>query len=142
MKMDQDGTICKVAQYRMKYQKSTTDQISYVLLSAEQCRGVGLGSRINFPRRISVAGIWRTSLAGRTARAGNEGSVWTLVARNEAHWFFKSVIPNIKRSHPFERITKPQISKQIESHYTTIIDLIEFSLHTFIPTNDFFKASP
>ena len=61
--------------------------------------------------------------AGRTARAGNEGSVWTLVTQSEAHWFFKSVIPNIKRSHSLERITTPRISQKLKSHYTTIIEI-------------------
>lgn len=35
---------------------------------------------------------------GRTARAGNEGDAWSLVATNEARWFWRNVGRGIKRA--------------------------------------------
>lgn len=59
--------------------------------------------------------------AGRTARAGQEGDVWTLVTNKEARWFWKSLITGIKRISKPERIKlePPRTTKDI---YHTIIE--------------------
>lgn len=42
--------------------------------------------------------------AGRTARAGKQGDVWTLVANKEDKWFRKSIIGRIQRSSEVEQV--------------------------------------
>ena len=59
--------------------------------------------------------------AGRTARAGKEGDVWTLVTDKEARWFWKSLIPGIKRTSKVERV-KLETSQPIKDIYHTIIE--------------------
>ncbi|KAF8417112.1 P-loop containing nucleoside triphosphate hydrolase protein, partial [Tirmania nivea] len=41
---------------------------------------------------------------GRTARAGNEGDAWSLVAKAEARWFWRNIGRGIKRNKTIERI--------------------------------------
>lgn len=42
---------------------------------------------------------------GRTARAGNEGEAWSLVAKTEARWFWRNIGRGIKRgSKSIERV--------------------------------------
>lgn len=42
---------------------------------------------------------------GRTARAGNEGDAWSLVAKAEARWFWRNIGRGIKRgSKTIERV--------------------------------------
>jgi ATP-dependent RNA helicase DDX51/DBP6 len=63
--------------------------------------------------------------AGRTARAGRDGDVWTLVADKEARWFWKSVIPGIQRSSKVERvkITNEDITKDMWDVYQSIVEV-------------------
>jgi ATP-dependent RNA helicase DDX51/DBP6 len=63
--------------------------------------------------------------AGRTARAGRDGDVWTLVADKEARWFWKSVIAGIQRSSKVERvkITDEDISKEMRDVYHSIVEV-------------------
>jgi ATP-dependent RNA helicase DDX51/DBP6 len=42
--------------------------------------------------------------AGRTARAGQHGDVWTLVTNKENKWFWKSVIGGIQRNSKVEQV--------------------------------------
>lgn len=35
---------------------------------------------------------------GRTARAGNEGDAWTLLANNEARWFWRNIGKAVRRA--------------------------------------------
>ena len=59
--------------------------------------------------------------AGRTARAGREGDVWTLVTKKEARWFWKSLITGMKRTSKPERI-KLEPPQPIKDIYHTIIE--------------------
>jgi ATP-dependent RNA helicase DDX51/DBP6 len=63
--------------------------------------------------------------AGRTARAGRDGDVWTLVADKEARWFWKSVVPGIQRSSKVERvkITNEDITKDMWDVYQSIVEV-------------------
>jgi ATP-dependent RNA helicase DDX51/DBP6 len=63
--------------------------------------------------------------AGRTARAGRDGDVWTLVADKEARWFWKSVVAGIQRSSKVERvkITDEDISKEMRDVYHSIVEV-------------------
>ena len=42
---------------------------------------------------------------GRTARAGAEGSAWTLISDNEARWFWKTVGKQVRRITPLAKVT-------------------------------------
>jgi len=59
--------------------------------------------------------------AGRTARAGREGDVWTLVTDKEARWFWKFLITGIKRTSKVERVNL-ETSQPIKDIYHTIIE--------------------
>lgn len=63
--------------------------------------------------------------AGRTARAGRDGDVWTLVADKEARWFWKSVVAGIQRSSKVERvkITDEDISREMRDVYHSIVEV-------------------
>jgi ATP-dependent RNA helicase DDX51/DBP6 len=63
--------------------------------------------------------------AGRTARAGRDGDVWTLVADKEARWFWKSVVAGIQRSSKVERvkITNEDITKDMRDVYHSIVEV-------------------
>jgi ATP-dependent RNA helicase DDX51/DBP6 len=60
--------------------------------------------------------------AGRTARAGQEGDVWTLVTEHEMRWFWKYT-DEIKRASDLEKVKvrKDEISQRITLVYNTII---------------------
>jgi ATP-dependent RNA helicase DDX51/DBP6 len=62
--------------------------------------------------------------AGRTARAGRDGDVWTLIGHEEGRWFWKNVVPGIQRSLKIERISiqKDDISDQMRDGYHGIIE--------------------
>ena len=60
--------------------------------------------------------------AGRTARAGREGDVWTLITNKESRWFWKQIMSGIKRNNAIERISFPEIPQQIKETYNTIIE--------------------
>lgn len=62
--------------------------------------------------------------AGRTARAGREGDVWTLVMDKEARWFWKNVVGVIRRSGKVERIDMKSmvIPEGVQETYESIIE--------------------
>jgi len=62
--------------------------------------------------------------AGRTARSGRVGDVWSLIEDKEARWFWKSVVPGIQRSSKVERIkfAKDEISSEMRDAYHSFID--------------------
>jgi ATP-dependent RNA helicase DDX51/DBP6 len=62
--------------------------------------------------------------AGRTARAGREGHVWTLVADKEARWFWKSVVGPVKRTSKVERVRIPtdEIPPDMKAVYHSIVE--------------------
>lgn len=61
--------------------------------------------------------------AGRTARAGQKGDVWTMVTNREARWFWKSVAAGINRTSKIERIEfkEEDISQGIKDIYHSIV---------------------
>jgi ATP-dependent RNA helicase DDX51/DBP6 len=63
--------------------------------------------------------------AGRTARAGRNGDVWTLLMDKDAWWFWKNVVGVIKRSHNVERIKLKNmvIPKTVQETYDTVIEI-------------------
>jgi ATP-dependent RNA helicase DDX51/DBP6 len=62
--------------------------------------------------------------AGRTARAGKQGSVWSLVLDKEARWFWKDVAGVIKRAGKVERIDLKElmIPERMRGVYDSIIE--------------------
>jgi ATP-dependent RNA helicase DDX51/DBP6 len=65
--------------------------------------------------------------AGRTARSGRDGDVWSLIEDKEARWFWKSVVPGIQRSSKVERIkfVNDEISQEMRDVYHSFIDSSE-----------------
>jgi len=63
--------------------------------------------------------------AGRTARAGRDGDVWTLVADKEARWYWKSVVGVIKRSSKVERVkvVESEIPTEVKAIYHSIVEV-------------------
>jgi len=61
--------------------------------------------------------------AGRTARAGREGDMWSLVVDKEARWFWKSVIGGIRRSGKVERVRIPEIEEGLKTVYESIVEV-------------------
>jgi len=63
--------------------------------------------------------------AGRTARAGKDGDVWSLIVRKEARWYWKSVVDVIKRSSKVERvkIAEMEISTEMKEIYHSILEV-------------------
>ena len=63
--------------------------------------------------------------AGRTARAGREGDVWSLTVDKEARWFWKSVIGGIKHTRKVERvkILENEIGDKIKSVYHSLVEI-------------------
>ena len=62
--------------------------------------------------------------AGRTARAGRQGDVWTLVMEKDARWFWKNVLGVVKRSRKVERVDMKSIviPETVQETYDTIIE--------------------
>jgi len=63
--------------------------------------------------------------AGRTARAGKGGDVWSLIVKKEARWYWKSVAGVIKRSSKVERvkIAEMEISTEMKEIYHSILEV-------------------
>lgn len=63
--------------------------------------------------------------AGRTARAGKDGDVWSLTVNKEARWYWKSVVGVIKRSSKVERvkIAETEISTEMKEIYHSILEV-------------------
>ena len=63
--------------------------------------------------------------AGRTARAGRDGDVWTVVVHKEARWYWKSVVGVIKRSSKVDRvkITEAEIPTEMKDIYHSIVEV-------------------
>jgi ATP-dependent RNA helicase DDX51/DBP6 len=72
---------------------------------------------------------------GRTARAGKEGSAWTLVAHREGRWFVneisKGLDGKITRSTKVERVNvKLDTTAEIKSRYAAALDALEKEVKT------------
>lgn len=67
---------------------------------------------------------------GRTARAGREGSAWTLVAHREGRWFTNEIAKGangkITRAAKVERVAiKLDNMKEVKSRYASALDALE-----------------
>lgn len=70
---------------------------------------------------------------GRTARAGNEGSAWTLVAHREGRWFSHEIVKDsegqITRSGDVEKVNvKLDDMENIKSKYEAALDELELEV--------------
>ncbi|KAJ5578776.1 uncharacterized protein N7459_007740 [Penicillium hispanicum] len=106
-------------------------RISVIVATDRASRGLDLPSLnhvVNYDVPTSVTTY--VHRVGRTARAGREGSAWTLVAHREGRWFANeiaaSVDGRITRASTIDRVgIKADKLKTLESKYATALDALE-----------------
>ncbi|KAF7126127.1 hypothetical protein CNMCM5793_002549 [Aspergillus hiratsukae] len=111
-------------------------KISVIVATDRASRGLDLQSLthvINYDVPPSVTTY--VHRVGRTARAGKEGSAWTLVAHREGRWFVNEISKGsdgkIKRSTKVERLNmKLDTTAEIKSRYEAALDALEKEVKT------------
>jgi ATP-dependent RNA helicase DDX51/DBP6 len=111
-------------------------KISVIVATDRASRGLDLESLthvVNYDVPPSVTTY--VHRVGRTARAGKEGSAWTLVAHREGRWFVneisKGLDGKITRSTKVERVNvKLDTTAEIKSRYAAALDALEKEVKT------------
>lgn len=111
-------------------------RISVIVATDRASRGLDLQSLthvINYDVPPSVTTY--VHRVGRTARAGKEGSAWTLVAHREGRWFVNEISKGsdgkITRSTKVERVNvKLDTTAEIKSRYGAALDALEKEVKT------------
>lgn len=111
-------------------------KISIIVATDRASRGLDLRSLthvVNYDIPTSVTTY--VHRVGRTARAGNEGSAWTLVAHREGRWFSTEIVKEsegkITRSSNVEKVNvKADDVKSIRSKYVAALDELEKEVKT------------
>lgn len=111
-------------------------KISVIVATDRASRGLDLESLthvVNYDVPPSVTTY--VHRVGRTARAGKEGSAWTLVAHREGRWFVNEISKGsdgkITRSTKVERVNvKLNTSAEIKSRYAAALDALEKEVKT------------
>ncbi|KAJ9353727.1 hypothetical protein DTO027B9_5170 [Paecilomyces variotii] len=111
-------------------------KISIIVATDRASRGLDLRSLthvVNYDVPSSVTTY--VHRVGRTARAGNEGSAWTLVAHREGRWFSTEIAKGsegkITRSSNVEKVSaKLDDVESIRSKYATALDELEKEVKT------------
>jgi ATP-dependent RNA helicase DDX51/DBP6 len=111
-------------------------KISVIVATDRASRGLDLESLthvVNYDIPPSVTTY--VHRVGRTARAGKEGSAWTLVAHREGRWFGNEISKGsdgkITRSTKVERVNvKLDTTAEIKSRYTAALDALEKEVKT------------
>ncbi|KAJ5673685.1 hypothetical protein N7507_002812 [Penicillium longicatenatum] len=106
-------------------------RISIIVATDRASRGLDLPSLthvVNYDVPSSV--ITYVHRVGRTARAGREGSAWTLVAHREGRWFANEISAStdgrITRKAAIERVqVKPETLESLQSKFTAALDALE-----------------
>ncbi|CBF89085.1 hypothetical protein AN0637.2 [Aspergillus nidulans FGSC A4] len=106
-------------------------KISIIIATDRASRGLDLQSLthvINYDVPASITTY--VHRVGRTARAGNEGSAWTLVAHREGRWFTNEISKGsngkITRAGKIERVPmKLDNAKELKSKYTSALAVLE-----------------
>ncbi|KAJ5259605.1 hypothetical protein N7478_012586 [Penicillium angulare] len=106
-------------------------RVSVIVATDRASRGLDLPSLthvVNYDMPTSVTTY--VHRVGRTARAGREGSAWTLVAHREGRWFSNEIsasvdgritrIMGVDRTH-----VKPADVKEFQSKYAAALDVLE-----------------
>ncbi|KAF4205323.1 hypothetical protein CNMCM8927_006325 [Aspergillus lentulus] len=111
-------------------------KISVIVATDRASRGLDLESLthvVNYDVPPSVTTY--VHRVGRTARAGKDGSAWTLVAHREGRWFVNEISKGsdgkITRSTKVERVNvKLNTSAEIKSRYAAALDALEKEVKT------------
>ncbi|KNG88494.1 hypothetical protein ANOM_003255 [Aspergillus nomiae NRRL 13137] len=111
-------------------------KISIIIATDRASRGLDLQSLthvVNYDVPTSITTY--VHRVGRTARAGREGSAWTLVAHREGRWFTKEIIQTsdnrITRSSKVQKVTmKLDNMKDVKSRYRQALDTLEKEVKT------------
>ncbi|KAL1880383.1 ATP-dependent RNA helicase dbp6 [Paecilomyces lecythidis] len=111
-------------------------KISVIVATDRASRGLDLRSLthvVNYDVPSSVTTY--VHRVGRTARAGNEGSAWTLVAHREGRWFSTEIVKGsegkITRSSNVEKVNaKLDDIESIRSNYAAALDELEKEVKT------------
>ncbi|RHZ55016.1 hypothetical protein CDV55_102240 [Aspergillus turcosus] len=111
-------------------------RISVIVATDRASRGLDLESLthvINYDVPPSVTTY--VHRVGRTARAGKEGSAWTLVAHREGRWFVNEISKGsdgkITRSTKVERVNvKLDTTAEMKSRYGAALDALEKEVKT------------
>lgn len=111
-------------------------KISIIVATDRASRGLDLVSLthvVNYDVPPSVTTY--VHRVGRTARAGKEGSAWTLVAHREGRWFVNEISKGsdgkITRSAKVERVNvNLDTSAEIKSRYAAALDTLEKEVKT------------
>ncbi|KAI1811025.1 P-loop containing nucleoside triphosphate hydrolase protein [Poronia punctata] len=104
------GTLTSTTPYttrRETFRSFNAGKLRIMVASDLVARGIDLPSLdhvINYDMPSSIASY--VHRVGRTARAGNKGTAWTLFTNAEARWFWNEVASHkiIQRNRPVERI--------------------------------------
>ncbi|KAL3479719.1 P-loop containing nucleoside triphosphate hydrolase protein [Aspergillus californicus] len=111
-------------------------KFSIIIATDRASRGLDLPSLthvVNYDVPASVTTY--VHRVGRTARANNEGSAWTLVAHREGRWFTNEIAKGsdgkITRSTKVERVAmKLENAKELKSRYAAALDVLEKEVQT------------
>lgn len=111
-------------------------KVSIIIATDRASRGLDLPSLnhvVNYDVPPSVTTY--VHRVGRTARAGREGSAWTLVAHREGRWFVKEIAASsdgkITRSTKVNRVSMTLADmKEEKSRYGRALDLLEKEVRT------------
>ncbi|KAF7164258.1 hypothetical protein CNMCM5623_008898 [Aspergillus felis] len=111
-------------------------KLSVIVATDRASRGLDLESLthvVNYDIPPSVTTY--VHRVGRTARAGKEGSAWTLVAHREGRWFVNEISKGsdgkITRSTKVERVNvKLDTTAEIKSRYAAALDALEKEVKT------------
>lgn len=111
-------------------------KISIIIATDRASRGLDLQSLthvVNYDVPTSITTY--VHRVGRTARAGREGSAWTLVAHREGRWFTNEVIQTsdnrITRSTKVQKVAmKLDNMKDLKSKYRQALDALEKEVKT------------
>ncbi|RDW89838.1 putative ATP-dependent RNA helicase DBP6 [Aspergillus mulundensis] len=106
-------------------------KLSIIIATDRASRGLDLQSLthvINYDVPASITTY--VHRVGRTARAGKEGSAWTLVAHREGRWFMNEIAKGadgkITRAAKIERVPmKLDNAKELKSRYRSALEVLE-----------------
>ena len=106
-------------------------RISIIVATDRASRGLDLPSLthvVNYDVPTSI--ITYVHRVGRTARAGREGSAWTLVAHREGRWFSNEIAANvdgrITRMSSIDRVNvTPEALRPLQGQYAAALDKLE-----------------
>ncbi|KAI9372605.1 hypothetical protein BJX61DRAFT_533824 [Aspergillus egyptiacus] len=111
-------------------------KLSIIIATDRASRGLDLPSLthvVNYDVPASITTY--VHRVGRTARAGKEGSAWTLVAHREGRWFTNEIARGadgkITRASKVERVAmKLENMKDVKSRYAAALDVLEKEVNT------------